>query len=65
MSDRQPLLGYPDEDRVWDRVESGPADLEHTIGVEEVFDQHPSDVLRLLQSHGVRKVAEFSVQVCL
>ncbi|KAI3431652.1 hypothetical protein D9Q98_004699 [Chlorella vulgaris] len=62
MSDRQPLLGYPDEDRVWDRVESGPADLEHTIGVEEVFDQHPSDVLRLLQSHGVRKVAEFSVQ---
>ena len=69
----QSLLAHPGEDELWDRAEAAPpapaspehgaptcADIRRLVGGR---GRGPAEAVRLLQRCGVRKVAEFEVEV--
>jgi hypothetical protein len=64
----QPLLHDQEVTSAWDRQDvetvSGSARRIGTVcTVEQMFTQHPQDVLNFLQTSGVEKLAEFRADV--
>lgn len=67
----QSLLAHPAEDELWDRAEAAPAPPDEgcapTVAdvtrLVEGRGRGPAEAVRLLQRCGVRKVAEFEVEV--
>jgi len=55
------LFSHDDEDRVWDRVEEAPDELPAERTMADIMRESPGDVLHLLETSGVKKLAEFSV----
>ncbi|KAL4440082.1 hypothetical protein ABPG75_003083 [Micractinium tetrahymenae] len=60
----QPLLAHAQEDALWDRAEAATAGRAPkpapTVG--QLLSEHPSEVVRFLQSQGVVKLGEFGME---
>ena len=61
----QPLLEDQEISTAWDQEAGQEAAEDTSIGcnVQTMFQEHPHDVLRFLQTSGVEKLAEFSAEV--
>ena len=72
MSEVQPLISGEGENYVesgWDaeiepgRQEQSTTPIANDCTVDEMFEQHPHDTIRFLQTRGVEKLAEFDAEV--
>jgi hypothetical protein len=66
----QPLLNDQEVTTAWDRQDvEAESESVHRVStacnVEQMFEEHPHDVLKFLQTSGVEKLAEFTAEVRL
>ena len=62
----QPLLSDQDIITAWEDQEIDSESAERigtACNVEQMFEEHPHDVLKFLQTSGVEKLAEFTAEV--